>query len=230
MGTPDMHIFHVFLKESYETTTNMKDKILFKDIFENFRLWLEQKYGRAMTNKYGQAVIYTELRMLSECPTERSRHGLCLTYIIRKSMVSNANITASRSNISMPNILGPELIIRQSQTLQPDTPMIITRESPITDTIIAAASVVAPTTGTDEIVPRSDPTSLRSNIPATDIIETSPATAQPLSKLKPKVQLKILSKESSVPMRPPPVRAPFGNFASIPITYPNINGSKKYQV
>lgn len=131
-----MHVFHTFLKESYETTTDMKDKILFKEIFENFRLWLERKYGRGMANKYGQVIIYTELRTLPECPTERSRDGLCLTYVIKKSATHNTNTSAitSQSNISVTNVPRIKLITEQSSSFRSSAPTIIADEiAPVTE-------------------------------------------------------------------------------------------------
>jgi hypothetical protein len=219
MEPPNIYVFHTFLKENYETTTDMKDKVLYKDIFDEFHLWLEKKYGRSIPGKYGQTIIYAELKRLPECPSKYFRTRLCLTYIVKKS----ESPIAVNSQLNIPPTT--------QQSSPTDSAVISQSNTPLTNTLPIAQQSYPPNSGA--VLSQPD-------IPSSAIVELITQQSQspppkPIVRLKivPKVTQPVVQPQPIVqtqsynnPTRPPPLRAPFGGIIGTPIVYPVLNKSK----
>ena len=92
MTDANMYLFNTFLKDLYDITYNINDKILFKEVYTHFRQWVQFRCTNNEFAKYKRKTIYTALKELRECPYEHCRDGLRLLYIINKQAIISKHV------------------------------------------------------------------------------------------------------------------------------------------
>lgn len=97
-----MHLFGNFMEETYEITDNMDDKVLFKDIYEEFCHWVEGMYGRSECVKCNRTQVYAALRAIPECPNELSRNRWRIKYLTKRQQANNTRELLVREESIIP--------------------------------------------------------------------------------------------------------------------------------
>ncbi len=90
-----METFNIFINETYILTVG--NCLSLKEIYEDYRDWIINKYGIKLWNTITQKHVYTALKNLQEYVLVRHREGLCLKGISR---TKNPNLQMKTLNIS----------------------------------------------------------------------------------------------------------------------------------
>lgn len=89
MTEAQMFTFNTFLKARYEITESSKDCTNFKDLYDDFCTWIQQRYSKLEVLKYSRTLIYTALRELPDCVNERTKKGFMLRFIKKKNITED---------------------------------------------------------------------------------------------------------------------------------------------
>ena len=226
-----MFLFNTFMKETYDTTMYATDRVSFKAIYEEFLIWLEANVGREECIKYKRNLIYAALKEIQECSNGHFREGICLTFITRKQK-DNKDITISRARVASLKLPTKTVAIIDPEQLVPGQAASIMPR-------IAEDNLIEHQVVTEQLIANIEVQTATGPIAN---IESQSTIATPLN--KPTIRLKIISKvieqakpapmtsqvqenpkvrETYQPMnRPPPRKAPFGEYSGPSLVYPNI--------
>lgn len=82
-----MDSMQIFMRETY--VMEVDSKLPVKEIYDDFREWIVEKYGIPMWNTMSQRIIYKDLKQMNDYPYIRYKEGFCLKGIARKTKIQS---------------------------------------------------------------------------------------------------------------------------------------------